>query len=303
MNTAELTITHTAAEGTLVDGTSKGDGAAAILKANRWRWGRSLGAWFLPHSRDRLPNRPRIEATARALEADGWTVAVEIDDELRTTEEVEADKLERQAARVEALGAKVDRVRAAEATARQAAARAHNALPPGGEPIKVGHHSEGRHRRALQKADDTMRRAIQASDDTRAAERAYQAATHTTSHRYAPRTVANRIDTVGAELRRLERTIAQLADPETQAASDLRAHRDEAADQLAYWQAVRRDQIEAGQATDYGPDTIHAGDQVEFRSTWYEVVRANAKTVTLKSQWSTSRIRYHQLTGHRPATS
>jgi hypothetical protein len=32
-----LTITHTHAEGTLIDGTSRGDGTAEVLKANGWR--------------------------------------------------------------------------------------------------------------------------------------------------------------------------------------------------------------------------------------------------------------------------
>ena len=43
-----LTIPHTSAEGTLIDGTARGDDSAPVLKANGWRWGRSLGCWFHP---------------------------------------------------------------------------------------------------------------------------------------------------------------------------------------------------------------------------------------------------------------
>ena len=39
-----LTITHTPEAGTLIEGTSRGDGTAEILKASGWRWGRSIGA-------------------------------------------------------------------------------------------------------------------------------------------------------------------------------------------------------------------------------------------------------------------
>ena len=31
-----LSITHTHEAGTIIEGTAKGDGSAAILKANRW---------------------------------------------------------------------------------------------------------------------------------------------------------------------------------------------------------------------------------------------------------------------------
>jgi len=48
-----LTITHTHADGTLIDGTTKGDGTAGILKARGWRWWRDRGTWYVPRSRDR----------------------------------------------------------------------------------------------------------------------------------------------------------------------------------------------------------------------------------------------------------
>jgi hypothetical protein len=101
-----LTITHTHA-GTLLDGTSRGDGASDALKAagwpvSRWRWGRSIGQWFVPNSRDKRADTFLIEKTKTALEAAGFEVAVEIDNEYRDTATVEADRAERQEARVEA---------------------------------------------------------------------------------------------------------------------------------------------------------------------------------------------------------
>ena len=45
-----LTIEHTEAEGTLLLGTSRGDGSAEVVKALGWRWGRSIGLWFVPRA-------------------------------------------------------------------------------------------------------------------------------------------------------------------------------------------------------------------------------------------------------------
>ena len=104
-----LTITHTHAEGTLIDGSSRGDGSAEILKAQRWRWSRNLGSWYIPQSRDRRAKLPQINATAAALRAAGFTVELDIDDTYRPIACVEADKIARQAARVDALDAKADR--------------------------------------------------------------------------------------------------------------------------------------------------------------------------------------------------
>lgn len=50
-------------------------------------------------------------------------------------------------------------------------------LPVGGEPIKIGHHSERRHRNAIDKAHNSMRRSIDARHD------AEEVAAHTTDAR------------------------------------------------------------------------------------------------------------------------
>ena len=203
-----LTITHTHEAGTIIDGTAKGDGSAEILKANRWRWGRSIGAWFVPNSRDRLPQDHVITRTAAALEAAGFELApLEIDRTSRSTAEVEAAKIARQADRVDALDAKADRKTANAETAWEKHERDVARLPEGGEPIKVGHHSEGRHRSAINKAHNSMRRSIDAHNDAEEAARRAEAAAATTDARYNPVTVANRIEKIGADIRRYERQI------------------------------------------------------------------------------------------------
>lgn len=296
-----ITITHTAAEGTLLHGTTAGDGTNTTLKANGWRWSRNLGAWYVPRSRDHAPEHHRITRTAELLTADGQEVTVDLDHQTRSTAEVEADRIARQSARVEALGNRADRAGAA---AERAADRdtAMSNLMPLGQPILVGHHSEGRHRRDLARAQRAATQAVEAGQAAAAARADHAAAAATTGSRYSPETVANRIDRLGADIRRVERqrdghtrTISRnpggTAHVEVTAAAtgqrrdDLDAQLAELRDQLAYWSGVRDRQAAEGQVI-HGPDTIAVGDLVDLGHGWYPVLRVNRKTVTVPSGYS-----------------
>jgi hypothetical protein len=93
----------------------------------------------VPHSRDHLPKLHVIARTREALSAAGFEVTEQIDSTSRPTAEVEAEKAERQAGRVDALEAKAERKSSAEDAAWERERRAVDALPYMGEPIKVGH--------------------------------------------------------------------------------------------------------------------------------------------------------------------
>ncbi|TFD05145.1 DUF3560 domain-containing protein [Cryobacterium sandaracinum] len=307
-----LIITHSHAAGTMIDGTSKGDGTADVLKTVGWRWGRSISAWFVPQSRDRLPHLHTITRTQEALEAAGFEVETDIDSTRRTTAEVEAGKIERQADRVDALAATADRKATASDDAWTRARSALDRLPEGGEPIKIGHHSEGRHRNAIAKADNAMRKSVAASADATHAQARADAATHTTDARYRPVTVANRIDTLGAELRKLERRIIapryddaqgyiDATDAQKQARADhLAPILAEKRDQIAYWEAVRAAQIESGTVTGYDRSTVKKGDRVKIRGQWREVVRANPKTVSVSTGYTwTDTAPYAEIQQHQ----
>lgn len=313
-----LTITHTHADGTLIDGTSRGDGSAEVLKAQRWRWARNLGCWYIQHSRDRRAKLAQIDATAAALRAVGFTVEIEIDDTYRPTAEVEADKIARQQGRVDALEAKADRKAGAAEAAWDAERAATAALPEGGEPIKVGHHSEGRHRRAVEKSWNALGKAVHSEREAAAARGRADAAAKTTDRRYQPVTVARRIDKVAAELRGLERTrdgYSRTLHTNKQAGQKFTethepaagAHRERVlaeiehtAEELAYWQGVRAQQIADGKVTPYSADVLAKGDHVFYVGQWNEVVKVNAKTVTIRSIVGgsrTDRIAYAEIRG------
>lgn len=310
-----LTITHTHPEGTLIEGTAKGDGTAEVLKAHRWRWGRSIGAWYIPHSRDKNAQGHRIEATATALDAAGFTVAVEIDDTARATSEVEADKAARAQDRAEALAAKAQRKAATAEAAEAAHRRAVEQLPPGGEPVKIGHHSESRHRRALNTAHTAMGRTVEADRDAAEAHRRADTASAATGARYAPVTVANRIARLEAEARKVDRHLngytaqpgtpyAQEVPPAAGAARErFTVEGDRLVDELDYWRAVRAEQIETGAVVEYSGETISAGDYVKAGNSgsWWKVKRVNPKTVTLESRGCSIKAAYPTLTGHKPA--
>ncbi|HFA6985244.1 TPA: DUF3560 domain-containing protein [Neisseria gonorrhoeae] len=315
-----LTITHTPAEGTVIDGTAKGDGSAQALKAHGWRWGRTLGAWYVPHSRDKTPKMHVVTPTADALEAAGFVVSVVLDLTEPDPAEVEERKAQRATDRAEALAAKAARKTAKAEQARDRAEAAHEALPPMGEPIKVGHHSEARHRRAHERAWSTMGQAIEADREAQEADARADAAARATQRRHNPVTVANRIKKIEAEVRKIERAMAggpqwrkdeqgegyhlEHVQPSGPAREKLEAKHAARTADLEFWRGVRAEQIAAGEATNYGPETVAKGDAVKIRNLWRRVVRANAKSVSVETGHSwTDRAPWHEVQDHRPATA
>lgn len=311
-----LTITHTPEAGTLIEGTSRGDGTAEILKASGWRWGRSISAWYVPQSRDRLPKWWSINRAATALREVGHEVTVEVEETFRPTAEAEAATIDRQAARVDALDTKADRLAADADTAEAAARRAFDRLPEGGEPIKIGHHSETRHRNAIEKAHNAMGRSVEADREATRARARADVAAGTTEHRYAPGMVARRIDRLDTDIRGCTRKIEgsshnfggyiETTAPAADAFRErLLTQRAQLEDQRDYWSAVREAQAAAGQVTIHSRDTIAKGDAIKHRFGWHVVTRVNPKSVTVALDWhDTTRpytVAYADVQGHRTA--
>nr|WP_051876645.1 DUF3560 domain-containing protein [Cellulosimicrobium sp. MM] len=305
-----LTITHTREAGTLIDGTERGDGTNVVSR-HRWR-SRNLGTWYVPQSRDRAAKVPDRDDRGRAARGrprrrghhrrHGPPAAV-----------VEADKIPPGRPRRRAG----DQGRAQGGAAAAAYARHEAAverLPEGGEPIKIGHHSEKRHRRDTERAWSTLGTAVHAQRDADSAHQAAATATATTGARYSPVTVGNRIDRLAAEIRKYERElVAPVYDPDTgyrHATEHEQARRRrrlepaiaEARDNLAHWEGVRAQQIADGAVTDYGPHNVAKGDEVMIGNWWRRVARVNAKSVSVETDYSwTDRAPWHEVTDHRAA--
>lgn len=308
-----ITITHTPGTGTLLEGTVRGDGTNEILKAHGWRWGRGLGKWYVPQSRDNAPKLQTIEVTTKALTEAQQTVHVHIDDSARPTAEVEADRAARAAQRAQHLQTAADRKAHLAHEAEQAFIAAHHRLPAAGEPVKAGHHSEGRHLQALDKANTAWQNSVEADRAADQAAEQAEAARHTTGARNSPQTVANRIEKLTAQMRQLKRSIdgytANRATPyerevppasgeaKTRAQEEMSA----LADQLQYWQSMQREHINAGRIGNYSKDTISPGDYVLIGPHWHQVLRANAKTVSVDNPGRTGKAPYSSIKGHQKA--
>ena len=298
-----LTIEHTEAEGTLLVGTARGDGSADVVKALGWRWGRNLGLWFIPRSRDTAPKRALIERSAQALREAGFTVEVSIDATVGDREEAEARREQRADERTDRLAERAEREQT-QANARYAAARDLADRIPFGQPILLGHHSQGRAQRDAAKIrggfDASLAHQRQADDLSRARDIAAAA----TDARNNPVTVANRIDKLAADIRRDERALtaydATNSDTQTLYRLTLTDRLAVARADLEHWQAVRAHQISTGAATHYGPQTVKPGDLVKIRESWRRVVRANAKTVSVETPYSwTDKAPWQEVQDHR----
>lgn len=309
-----LIINHTHAEGTLVEGTARGDGSAEALKQNRWRWGRSIGCWFIPHSRDRDAKAHQITQTAEALKAAGFTVEILIDNTSRPVEEVEASKADRAENRATALAVKAERKAAAAESAYAAHHSAVDQLPAHGEPIKVGHHSERRHRRSLDRAHASMGKAVQADREAGEAQRRAEVAGAAGEARNHPVTVARRIQRLEAEERKAARQLEgyqvergtpyeHWQAPVAGVARDRwQVEADRVAEQLAYWREVRAEQVASGVAADLSRGDISVGDFVQAGNRfWWRVRRVNPKTVTLEYDGCSIKAPYEVLIGHSSA--
>jgi len=302
-----LLISHTHHAGTVLEGTDRGDGTQSILVVAGWRWSRTLGAWYVRGSRDHHARRHLIDATAGELRSAGYAVRVDIDDQARPTADVEVQAVARRKERVAALTAKAAR-QGDTADRLQARAAQLGEGIPFGQPVLVDHHSAGRDIRLRDRIDRTRRRAIEAQQVAAATAARAEAASHTTSARYSPETVANRVDHLTADLRAAQRrldgysrTVGGYAETYPPATGPGRVRLEqlvaELTDKLGHWTTVR-----AGQAAAcHSRQTVRAGDLVQRRGReWHRVIRANTKTVTVPSPTGgTGTVPYAALTGHR----
>lgn len=308
-----ITISHNYEEGTLADGTARGDGTAEILKANRWRWFRSIGQWGIPMSRDKPAKAGQIERTATALRAAGFEVDVQIDNTPRAMEASEADRAARIEARADALHAKAER-RFAESDAHLAASDRISEARPFGQPILVGHHSEKRARADQARIERHMDKFVELRREAKRAEAAGQTADVHMAHRENPRVVANRITRLEADRRRVQRSLdgytrnfrnmsgeiyhQEVHEPAQGAyrdrLNDEATHLDE---QLRYWRQFLTADAEAVDISQ-----IKAGDRIQVGNRWWPVLRVNKATITVQRIGTyTKRVSHTAITGHEPA--
>ncbi|GAA3172055.1 DUF3560 domain-containing protein [Nonomuraea salmonea] len=314
-----IRIVHTRAEGTLIEGSTKGDGVYQLVRdAAGFRWSRNVGI-YLPHSRDRAAKRWEIGKAADALRGAGFTVETDIDDVTagRRFADAEAERVEAAEARHERFSARASR-NAASSDARWQRTRERMSHVPPGQPILAGHHSERGHRRLLAWADRQDGLAVEEGRKAQywagraAAAGAYE------QHRTNPGRTLRRLDKLEAERRALLRRIetgftketrpgepgpegAELVrsypggwkvwkvQPPQEWADARQADLDQLDDEIGYWKHVIEQAQENGVKI-WSKADFAKGDFVITRGTAVEVTRANAKSVTIPwcHYWVTS---------------
>jgi len=290
----DIVIAHTNAEGTLISGTARGDGSREALRSAGFRWSRSLGVWYLRQSRGFAARRDRIDRLTAVLRDAGFTVTVDIEtyDPARTFQA-------RQDASQERSDAHATRAvnEQARYQLRSEAAHAAVAQIPLGQPILVGHHSEARHRRDLARHDRNMGRAIEHADNAKDAARRSDSVRAQAAARQSPVVMGRKIERLTAEQRKLTR---YLTDATEGYAEQLRERLAVIEEDIAFLQG----EIERSGARVYTKADIAPDDLVRIRGRWMIVVKANSKTVAVKTGYSWSdNYPYHEVSDHRRPTA
>jgi hypothetical protein len=294
MTMAEITIKHTPAEGTLIQGSQRGDGILETLNPWGFRYAHSVGSIYLRGSRDRAADMRRIHGAKTALEDTGHTVTLDIDETARCAfEEAEAERYERAAARTERLDARADRLQTSSdekwARGRQLAASYQ------GEPVKVDHYSARRHMRDLKRANTLFGQSVAEQQEAdRCRGRADSAASYEEGRKH-PGTTLRRLDRLCADRRQVERQMERVVrtaegcaeagnplDPNLIAdhLAKLDADHHTLCEQIAHWDAHLLE-VQAAGVKVWGRDDFVPGDYAQLGDRWYLVLRANAKSLTV----------------------
>lgn len=285
---ADIVIRHTHEDGTTVEGSVRGDGVWEALRPLGWTYRPTPGI-FIRGSRYKSADRWKINRAADAVRALGLSCAVVIEEGMTFAE--------REAARVDAAEERGERYaeRAGRAAASSQAAR-DTADQIGerfwmGQPILVGHHSEGRARRDQERMHNAMGASI--AEGKRAGYWASRAAAAHAYERYRknPGRTLRRIEKLEAERRGVLRERDGVDDkgrtadvwwckPSEARWEELTRRLAEYDEELTYWAETIKEAERRGFKVWGKPDFVR-GDFARWRGSWYEVTRVNAKTVTV----------------------
>ncbi|MEU7891772.1 DUF3560 domain-containing protein [Nonomuraea sp. NPDC049152] len=298
-----ITISHTHEEGTLVEGTRKGDGAWEILRKHGFHFFPSIRAIGIRQSRDQVAQRWKINGAAAALREAGFEVEVEIDDTPRDRAQVLEDKAERLKDRRYALAKKAERHADKAASSAQRANELSERFA-GGQPILVGHHSERGARRDQERMHSAMRTSVEADRTAQEVARRANAVGSAAEYSAKPTVTARRIKTAEAELRKIQKNLdgyirrhldhagnPYYIEEHKPATGDYReqllARKVQLENQLEYDQAQLAAAAEAGEFVEYGPHNVHVGDTIAYwRMSRSTVLKVNRVTVNAESGYS-----------------
>ncbi|MFK0063376.1 DUF3560 domain-containing protein [Streptomyces werraensis] len=295
-----IEITHTHADGTLVDGTAKGDGTAPILKTHGFRWFPSIKQWGIRGSRDQAPRRLAINAAAEALRAAGHEVTVTLEDDVRDNATVRAAKHERLEDRRAALGAKGERL-AAESAALHRYSDSLVEHIPMGQPVLPGRRGQA-HRNTLERSVNAAIKGAQTARQAEAMPERIAASRRAEARAERPDVIKRRVDRMEAEVRGIDRRLARLAPGPSLVREQYEADRAVLLERIKGDQELLEQARAEGRFGQYSRDNVHKYDLVLIRGQWRQVARANAKTVSVTTGYSwTDKYGWEEVRGLRCA--
>lgn len=165
---------------------------------------------------------------------------------------------------------------------------------PAGQPILVGHHSEKRHRRDIERMDNNMRKSVEESKKSEYFSYQSNSLRHD-AHKmtYSRKFIGNRIKDAQKEISKLNRYSDLIQDNEVKARYTDRIN--QAQEKLEFWQSqlkkAEQNLLEEGQLAP-SPETISIGDQIYYIGDWLPVVRVNKKSVTVSHWHGTPQSKY-----------
>lgn len=293
-------VEHTG-DGTLVTETSRDDvELVEMLKRLGFRWSRRLEAWYLPRSwreETRLQRVQQLQQARPSLEVDLSGVGVR-----QTVQERETQTRLRASDRAERMEARAARAEEDGQAAQEAFRRVADGIPLG-QPVLVGHHSQRRHERDLERMGRQLDKAGEAASRAEAAHAAAGRARSRARGEISTVTLGRRIERTEAELRRLMRRLE---------GSGKAIHGEDAPATGAYRERLEREQCRLLEQLDYdrglmasrqayGRDSVDVGDLVRVGGLWLPVRRVNQKSVTVPSPMVVRRNQtapWHTVTGH-----
>ena len=221
----------------------------------------------------------------------------EICEELKTNgrksfaEQVEYS-LERKEAKAERYEAYAENAHT-KATDRQNKVEKIMSFIPPGQPILVGHHSEKRHRKDIERMDSNMRRSVEETEKADYFTNKSASLRHDAKHITCSRKfIGNRIADATKDIAKLNRYLSLT---QNKANKIIYAERlNQAQEKLAFWtnqlKTLEQSQFE-DEAQVPSPENIKVGDEVYYLG-WHPVVRVNKKTVTVSHWHDTPQSRY-----------
>jgi hypothetical protein len=157
--TCGLTVCHTAEKGTHVEGSDTKQHKEDISRAGfRWRPLNGVRFWRVMSTPAQLPDPWRIFNMAHALHRSGIDVGIEIED--IPPESYSQERIVYLERRADAARERAEKA-GAKAEAHYEASKRIGNLIPLGQPILVGHHSEKRHRRDLDRIHRNMTKSVE----------------------------------------------------------------------------------------------------------------------------------------------